>query len=110
LNKGINLLKKEIIEEHWNRQDLKRLTYMGFMRAYFQKFHHIKNKTPAEQIQHYIAQGLTGKPLEELKKLPYYDLCVKTETYALQDLDDLLEKFNLGRLEKYKGLIVGKKE
>jgi tetratricopeptide (TPR) repeat protein len=105
LNTGINMLKNGMLTSHWNKEDVKRLAFSGFLRSYFQKFHHIKNETADQQIQHYLARGFTGKILDVLKNLPYYDLCAKTETYALTDLNELLTKENLGRLEKYKKII-----
>lgn len=106
LNAGIELIKGMIIKGFWSKDDLKRLTYEGFMRAYFQKYWHIKNQTPEEQIQHAIVQDLPQETVEIIKKLPYYDLCVKTETYALKELHELMDEFNLGRLEKYKELFI----
>lgn len=106
LNTGIEMLKNGMLTgDHWNKEDVKRLAFSGFLRAYCQKFHHIKNETADQQIQHYLARGFKGKILDVLQNLPYYDLCAKTETYALADLNELLTKENLGRLEKYKKII-----
>ena len=106
LNEGIEMLKDGILTGgHWNKEDIKRLAFSGFLRSYFQKFNHIKNETPDQQIQHYLARGFKDKILDVLKNLPYYDLCAKTETYALADLNELLTEENLGRLEKYKKII-----
>jgi tetratricopeptide (TPR) repeat protein len=102
LNSAIDILKNQIKNGNWQRTDLKRLTYIGFMRAYFQKFHHIKNPSPEDQIQHYITRDLPDEVVKIIKDLPYYDLCVKTETYVIEDIDDELKEFHLGRLEKYK--------
>ena len=101
LNTAIKILKDMIIKENWNRTDLKRLTYISFMRAYFQKYHHIKNPKPKDQIQDYIIEGLPESAIESIKKLPYYDLCIKTEKYTLKDLDEELKEYDLGRMQKY---------
>jgi tetratricopeptide (TPR) repeat protein len=106
LNSALELIKGMIKRGNWSRTDLKIYTYIGFMRAYFQKFEHIKNKSRDQQIQIYLAEGLTGEPLEVLKTLPYFDLCTKTESYGLEYLNEEISKFNLGRLEKYKKLII----
>jgi tetratricopeptide (TPR) repeat protein len=108
LNTGIEMIRSMILQGFWSKDDLKRLTYEGFMRAYFQKYWHIKNPTPDQQIHYYILYGLGGEPAEQIKKLPYYDLCVKTETYNLEQLDELLYGFNLGRLDKYKEIFMKK--
>ncbi|MCP4760855.1 MAG: hypothetical protein GY870_03670 [archaeon] len=102
LNSAIEMLKALTLKDIWTREELKRLTYIGFMRAYFQKYKHIKNPDQSQQIQLYIAQDMDNKPLEILKELPYFDLCTKTETYELEQINEELSEFNLGRLEKYK--------
>ncbi|MBD3350173.1 MAG: hypothetical protein GF364_01650 [Candidatus Lokiarchaeota archaeon] len=106
LNTGIEMIRGMIQQGFYTRDDLKRLTYEGFMRAYFQKYWHIKNPTPEEQIQHYILEEVPEETAELIRKLPYYDLCVKTETYTLEELNDLLSEFNLSRLEKYKAIFL----
>jgi len=106
LNSAIELIKGMIISNYWTRDDLKRLTYEGFMRAYFQKYWHIKDPTPEEEAYIYITKNLPNEVLDIIKKLPYYDLCVKTESYNLKSLNELLADFNLGRLEKYKEFFI----
>ncbi|MHA1341940.1 MAG: hypothetical protein ACTSRZ_18800 [Promethearchaeota archaeon] len=102
LNSGIELIKGMIASGYWSMDDLKRLTYEGFMRAYFQKYWHIKDPSPEDEASVYIIDGLPKPIVEKIKNLPYYDLCVKTETYSLESLNELLADFHLGRLEKYK--------
>lgn len=109
LNTGIEMIRSMILQGIWAKDDLKRLTYEGFMRAYFQKYWHIKNPTPDMQIQYYILEGIGGEPAEAVKRLPYYDLCVKTESYSIEQLDELLYGFNLGRLDKYKEIFMKKR-
>lgn len=110
LNAGIELIKGMIMKGFWSKDDLKRLTYEGFMRAYFQKYWHIKNESPEDQIQKAIIRDLPKDAVDIIKKLPYYDLCVKTESYSLQQLHELLGEFNLGRLEKYKDFFIKMKK
>lgn len=105
LNTAVEMIKGLISKDIWTREELKRISYIGFMRAYFQKYMHIKNPDRSQQIQFYIVQDMDSKPVKVLRKLPYYDLCEKTETYDLDQINEELSEFNLGRLEKYKFLL-----
>lgn len=106
---SIQMLKGMILKGNWTRDDLKRLTFDGFMAGYFQKYSGIKGSMD-DKIENIITDGITGEALEILKKLPYYDLILKVESYDIDELEEELLNFNLGRLEKYKKILIAKKQ
>ncbi|MBN2156381.1 MAG: hypothetical protein JW776_10080 [Candidatus Lokiarchaeota archaeon] len=105
---SIEMIKSMITREIWSREDVKRLTYEGFMAAYFQLFPGVGKSYTNMDFEEIVAEGIEGSPLEVLKSLPYYDLIIRMRTYDRNEIEELLKEFNLGRLEKYKDLLMGK--
>jgi tetratricopeptide (TPR) repeat protein len=105
---SIEMIKSMITQEIWIREDIKRLTYEGFMAAYFQKFPGLGKSYTSMDFEEIVSEGIEGDPLEVLKSLPYFNLIVRMKSYDRNDIEDLLKDFNLGRLEKYKDILMGK--
>ena len=105
---SIEMIKSMISQEIWSREDIKRLTYEGFMAAYFQLFPEISNSYKNMDFEEIVSEGIEGTPLDVLKSLPYFDLIIRMKSYDRNEIEELLKEFNLGRLEKYKGILMGK--
>ena len=105
---SIEMIKSMITQEIWIREDIKRLSYEGFMAAYFQKFPGLGKSYTNMDFEEIVSEGVEGEPLEVLKNLPYFTLIVRMKSYDRNDVEELLKEFNLGRLEKYKGILMGK--
>jgi tetratricopeptide (TPR) repeat protein len=105
---SIEMIKSMITQEIWSREDIKRLTYEGFMAAYFQLFPSVGKSYKSMDFEEIVSEGIEGTPLNVLKSLPYFDLIVRMKTYERNEIEKLLEEFDLGRLEKYKDLLMGK--
>jgi hypothetical protein len=104
---SIEMIKSMITQEIWTREDIKRLTYEGFMAAYFQRFPGLGKSYMSMDFEVIVSEGITGEPLEILKSLPYYDLIARMKSYDRTEVEELLKEFNLGRLEKYKDILMG---
>jgi tetratricopeptide (TPR) repeat protein len=104
---SIIMIKSMISAKIWTREDIKRLTYEGFMAAYFQMFPGVGERYKEMDFESICAEGIEGDPLEVLKSMPYYNLIVKMKSYERNEIEELLKEFNLGRLEKYKDLLMG---
>ena len=104
---SIIMIKSMIGAKIWTREDIKRLTYEGFMAAYFQMFPGVGERYKEMDFESICAEGIEGDPLEVLKSMPYYNLIVKMKSYERNEIEELLKEFNLGRLEKYKDLLMG---
>jgi hypothetical protein len=105
---SIEMIKSMISQEIWSREDIKRLTYEGFMAAYFQLFPGLGKSYTTMDFEEIVSEGIEGTPLDVLKSLPYFNLIVRMKSYERDEIESLLEEFNLGRLEKYKDLLMGK--
>ncbi len=105
---SIEMIKSMISQEIWSREDVKRLTYEGFMAAYFQLFPGLSKSYQNMDFEEIIAEGMERTPLDVLKSLPYYNLVVRMKSYERNEIEELLKEFNLGRLEKYKDILMGK--
>ena len=105
---SIIMIKSMISQEIWSREDIKRLTYEGFMAAYFQLFPGLAKSYTSMDFEEIVAEDIDGTPLDVLKSLPYYNLIVRMKSYERNEIEELLREFNLGRLEKYKGILMGK--
>jgi len=104
---SIEMIKSMITQEIWSREDIKRLTYEGFMAAYFQRFPGLRKSYTTMDFEGIVSEGIEGIPLEVLKSLPYYNLIVRMKSSDRNEVEELLKEFNLGRLEKYKDILMG---
>ncbi len=104
---SIIMIKSMIGQKIWTREDIKRLTYEGFMAAYFQMFPGVGERYKEMDFEKLVADGIEGDPLEVLKSMPYYNLIGSMKAYERNEIETLLKEFNLGRLEKYKEILMG---